>query len=342
MGACATKPKADATDVPPPLPEKDEVEKKELTVVGSVIETKEFVDADKSRSLSNLFKQSEEVKGSTGTHSTPTEMVKEEACEAEEGTDVSETKTIEVIKSEISAKTTITPTVVPVFEAEKAIEVEAATDKFEISLEKTAMPIADAPALVKPEESIEVETAKEETETLEEKTSTLTSHVPVDDGAEKDTDAALATENQETVAIEDKKIDEHDKGIETPISESVVESDSSKTEFVEDETSSQVVYAHVEADTKIEAAANETQIAEAVEEKKIEEHEEVEETLNPESPKNTGEESKEATELEKPAILPEKEKQDSKIEEEIAVTENQKPPEETTTETEVAAEIVKP
>lgn len=57
MGACATKPKADATDVPPPLPEKDEVEKKELTVVGSVIETKEFVDADKSRSLSNLFKQ---------------------------------------------------------------------------------------------------------------------------------------------------------------------------------------------------------------------------------------------------------------------------------------------
>lgn len=281
------------------------------------------------------------MKGSTGTHSTPTEMVKEEACEAEEGTDVSETKTIEVIKSEILAETTITPTVVPVVEADKAIEVEAATDKFEISLEKTAMPIADAPALVKPEESIEVETAKEETETLEEKT-TLTSHVPVDDGAEKDIDAALATENQETVAIEDKKIDEHDKGIETPISESVVESDSSKTEFVEDETSSQVVYAHVEADTKIEAAANETQIAEAVEEKKFEEHEEVEETLNPESPKNTGEESKEATELEKPAILPEKENQDSKIEEEIAVTENQKPPEETTTETEVAAEIVKP
>lgn len=59
MGACATKPKANATDAPPPLPEKDEVEKKELTVAGTVIETKEVaVDADKSsRSLSNLFKE---------------------------------------------------------------------------------------------------------------------------------------------------------------------------------------------------------------------------------------------------------------------------------------------
>lgn len=62
MGACATKPKADATDAPAPLPEKDEVVKNELAVAGTVVETKEVVDvdvdaADKTRSLSNLLKE---------------------------------------------------------------------------------------------------------------------------------------------------------------------------------------------------------------------------------------------------------------------------------------------
>lgn len=58
MGACATKPKADATDAPAPLPEKDEVVSKELTVAATVVETKEVVyAADNSRSLSNLLNE---------------------------------------------------------------------------------------------------------------------------------------------------------------------------------------------------------------------------------------------------------------------------------------------
>lgn len=59
MGACATKPKADATDAPAPLPEKDEVVKNELSVASPVVQTKELdVDAaDNSRSLSNLLQE---------------------------------------------------------------------------------------------------------------------------------------------------------------------------------------------------------------------------------------------------------------------------------------------
>lgn len=63
MGACATKPKADATDAPAPLPEKDEVVKNELTVAATLVDTKEVVDdgadavVNSSRSLSNLLKE---------------------------------------------------------------------------------------------------------------------------------------------------------------------------------------------------------------------------------------------------------------------------------------------
>ncbi|KAK1371578.1 hypothetical protein POM88_037670 [Heracleum sosnowskyi] len=339
MGACATKPKANATDAPAPLPEKDEVDKKDLTVAGTVIETKVVVvDVDKSRSLSNLFKQSEQVKGLTENDVTQTEMVKEEACEAEENTNLSETKTTGVVKSKILGETSAPTVINAVVEAEKAIEVEAATDKFEISVEKTAFSIADAPAVVKAEESLEVETANEVTETLEEKTSIPITYTPVEDEADKDIEVAPAIEIKETVVVEDKKIEEHDKAIETSVSESVVvESASSKIEVVEEKTSYPIVY--VEANTKIEEAANEIQKAEVVEEGNVDK---VAETQKPESPKKIAEESKKTTELEKLAIVADEKIEESKIEEEKAVTENQKALEEKTTDTEVRAETVKP
>lgn len=281
------------------------------------------------------------MKVSTDNDKTKMEMVKEEACEAEENTNISETKTTEVVKSEILKETSLPTVINAVVEAEKANEVEAATDKFEISVKKIVIPIADAPALVKAKESIEVETANEEAETLEEKTSTPIMYAPVEDEAGKEIEVASATEIQETVAIEDVKIEEHDT-METPKLESVVvESASSKIEFVEDKTSSPVVYAHVEAETKIEAAGNVIQIAEVVEETNIEEHDKVVETLKPESPEKIAEESKQTTEFEKQAILPGEEIKESKEEEETTFTENQKELEEKITETEVCAETVK-
>ncbi|KAL8116540.1 hypothetical protein AgCh_022892 [Apium graveolens] len=66
MGACATKPKDDATHAPAPLPEKDEVVKNDLVVAATVVETKEVFDVDaaeKTRSLSNLLKEMFEVAG---------------------------------------------------------------------------------------------------------------------------------------------------------------------------------------------------------------------------------------------------------------------------------------
>lgn len=348
MGSCATKPKADATDAPAPLPEKDEVEKKELTVAGSVIETKEeVVDADKSRSLSNLFKQSEQVKGLSENDKTHPEMVKEEACEAKESTDISDPKTTEVVKSEILVETTPAPAVIAVVaEAEKAIEVEAATDKFEISVEKTAIPIANAPATVKAEEAIEVETTNEESETLGEKISTPIIYATVEDEADKEIEVALATEVQKTVAVEDTNIEEHEKALETLISESTeAESTSNKTETVEEKAANPIVLAHVEveADTEIEvAAANEIQKNEVVEKREIDKHDKVVETQKSELPETIAEESKQNTELEKSKILPDEEIQESNIEEEKAVTEDQKAIEGKITETEVCAENVKP
>ncbi|XP_074337943.1 uncharacterized protein LOC141675124 isoform X2 [Apium graveolens] len=329
MGACATKPKANATDAPATaLLEKDEVDKKELTVSGPVIETKEVaVDADKSRSLSNLFKQ--------------TEMVKVDACEAEENnTNISETKTTEVVKSVILGETSAPTVINATVEAEKAIEIKAATDKFEISVEKTALPIADAPAMVKAEESLKVEPANEVTETLGGKTSKSIAYSPVEDEADKDIEVSPAIEIKETVAVEDKKIEEHDQAIETSGSESVVvESASSKAEVVEEKTSYPIVYGHVEADTKIEEAANEIQIAEVVEEGNVGK---VVETQKPESPKKIAEESQKTTELEKRAIVADEKIQESKIEEGKTHTENQKALEEKTTETETCTETLKP
>lgn len=269
-------------------------------------------------------------------------MVKKEAREAEENNDISETKTTDIVKSEILRETSIPTVTNAVVETEKSNEEEAATDKFEISVDKTGIPIADAPALVKAKELIKVETANEETGTLEEKTATPTICAPVEDEADKEIEVASDTEMQKTVAIQNIEIELHDT-TETPKSESVVvESASSKTEFVEDKTSSPVVHAHAEADTIIMAAGNEIQIAEAVEEKKIEEHDKIVETLKPESPEKIAGESRQTTEFRKPAISPDKEIQESKIEEQKAVIENQKALEEKTTETEECAETVKP
>lgn len=290
--------------------------------------------------MSILFHyQSEQVKGLAENDVTETEMVKEVACEAEENTDISDTKTTEVVKSEIPGETSAPTVVNAIFEEEKGIEVEAATDKFEIPVEKITSPIDDAPAMVKVEESIEVETANEVTETLEEKTSIPITYTPVEDESDKDTEVSPAIEIKETVVVEDKKIEAHEKAIETSVSELVVlESASSESEVVEEKTSYSIVHGHVEADRKIEEATNEVQIAEVVEEGNVDK---VVETQKPESTKQIAEESQKTTDLEKPAIVADEKIQESVIEEKT-VTENQKALEEKTTETEICAETVKP
>lgn len=247
MGACATKPKADATDAPAPLPEKDEVVKNELAVAGTVVETKEVdVDAaDKTRSLSNLLKESEEVKGSTENDKTQPELVKEEACETKEDTDISETITTEVVKSEAVLETTSAPIVGAALEvkAEIPTEVEAATEKTEIPVEK-AIPVDDVPAKVETEESTPVICAVAEND------------------ADKEIEVVSATEVQKPEAVEEEKIEEHDKAIETPISEPTeVESAGGETVVVEETASAPV---EVKEDKKIEVAS-------AIEETKIEE-----------------------------------------------------------------------
>lgn len=307
MGACATKPKADATDAPAPLPEKEVVVKNDqLSVGGTVIETKEVVDVgvvaaeptEKSRSLSNLLKENGEVKTSTENDKTQPELVKEEACEAEKNADSSETKTTEIVKSEILVETIKTPTVnaaveveaeatenietpvekaIPIVDAparvetEESIEFEPATEKTETLEEK------DAPTRVETEESIEVEPATETTETLEEKASTPIICAPVEDEADKGIEVASATEIQKTEAVEGKRIEEHDKTVETPISGSIeVESAGGKTEVVEEKTSTPV---EVETYKEIEvASAIEIQKTEAVEETQIEKEKPVTET----------------------------------------------------------------
>lgn len=174
------------------------------------------------------------------------ELVKEEACEAEKDTKI----------SEISLETTSTPTVdAPAeLEAEKAIEVEAAPEKTEILVEK-AIPVVDVPSKVETEESTPIVCAVSE------------------NGADKEIEAASATELQETEAVEEKKIEEHDKAVKTPISESIeVESAGEKTELVEEK-----------AFVPLETSASEILITKAAEETKIEEEKAITEEKNTES-----------------------------------------------------------
>ncbi|XP_058186299.1 uncharacterized protein LOC131303442 [Rhododendron vialii] len=82
MGACATKPKAEAGEAPAPEPEKEILSGKEEVVVEEELKKvdgekdKEIVDDDKRRSLGNLFEK--EGKYTTEEDKTPSDPVKQE------------------------------------------------------------------------------------------------------------------------------------------------------------------------------------------------------------------------------------------------------------------------
>ncbi|OIT40339.1 PREDICTED: serine/threonine-protein phosphatase 4 regulatory subunit 2-like [Nicotiana attenuata] len=207
MGACATKPKELKGEAPEAAPENvtaAEVAAKDVTVVAEV-EVGADDDAEKRRSLSNLFKQSEEVKGS--------EQVKEEASEITLASEPSEAKPEEVEKVVDAPVRT---------ETEKALEVISTIEapKAETSEQKKIEEVKSetkTPAEKKVEEiTVAVETPAEKK--IEEVT------VAVETPAEKKMEeATAATEAQKSEVPVETKAEEKPVATEAPKSEAPLE-----------------------------------------------------------------------------------------------------------------------
>ncbi|XP_009596734.1 major latex allergen Hev b 5-like isoform X1 [Nicotiana tomentosiformis] len=193
MGACATKPKELKGEAPEDVPE-NVTAAKDVTVVAEEVKKEVEVGADddpeKRRSLSNLFKQNEEVKG--------LEQVKEEASEITQASEPSEAKPNEVEKVVDAPVTT---------ETERALEVVSTIEapKAETSEEK------------------KIEEVKSETKTpVEKKVEEVT--VAAETPAEKKIEEApAATEAPKSEAPVEKKAEEKSVATEAPKSEAPVE-----------------------------------------------------------------------------------------------------------------------
>ncbi|KAH7860480.1 hypothetical protein Vadar_013891 [Vaccinium darrowii] len=189
MGACATKPKAEAGEAPVPKPEKEEAtgivsEKKEVVVgeeglkkvEGEIVvdEDKEIVDDDKRRSLGNLFQK--EGKDSTEEVTTPTNPVKQEELSVNQNpTEVfHETNPNETGKTECPVEQTPKEVIEAVDDApttvvlvEEAIEVPVTIETQEPEEKEI---VEDKPAAAETKKS----ETQEESEAIEEKTATVT------------------------------------------------------------------------------------------------------------------------------------------------------------------------
>ncbi|KAG5529187.1 hypothetical protein RHGRI_029766 [Rhododendron griersonianum] len=155
MGACATKPKAEAGDAPAPEPEKEIVSGKEEVVVEEELKKvdgekdKEIVDDDKRRSLGNLFEK--EGKDTTEEDKTPSDPVKQEELSVNqnptEGSD--ETNPCESGKTETPVEQT----------PKEVIETVDVAPTTEVSIEEAIVPPVNIETQVAPTTVVSIEEA---------------------------------------------------------------------------------------------------------------------------------------------------------------------------------------